>query len=86
MKQTSSDLIMRLLKGLLDLLSIDASGRLRVAAESAVVTSGTITTVTTVTTAGTLTNLGAGYPGTSMQETLSDQDYQQGFRNHLAVS
>ena len=75
------DLLLRTLLKAFDFACVDSAGRLRVAAESgAVSVSGSLTTLTT------LTNIGAGYPGASLAETLSDIDYHEGFRKNLTFA
>lgn len=69
------------LSNILSKLNVDASGRLRVSAESAVIASGTVTTVTNVTNLGNTSF--AGLTVTAYQQLISKCGC---FRNNLAVS
>lgn len=63
-------------------LNVDSAGRLRVAAESAVIASGTVTTVTTLT---NLANWGLS-TATAKSQWESHLAFSQGFRNKLTIT
>ena len=80
----SQNLVLKQLLLALDpILKTDTSGRLYVNVAAAVISSGTVTTVGTVT---TLTNFGASFPATSVNEATTSMDYHTGFRNHLSIT
>ncbi len=75
------DLLLRTLLKALDFASVDSAGNLRVTLPTslAATQSGTWNIAT-------LTNVGAGYPGAALAETMSDIDYHEGFRKNLTFS